>query len=93
MVSQMKFMSMFMVYLNKEFEKPTSSALLVHHNKTESLLYIFQSCPVVYILQNYCISTNVFFLKVYYHIKYRGSTVCDSYVIPTSQDFTAITLT
>lgn len=92
MISQMKFMSMFVIYLNKEFEKPTSSALLVYHNKTESL-YIFQSYPVVYILQNYCISTNVFFLKIYYHIKYRDFTVCDSYVIPTSQDFTAITLT
>jgi hypothetical protein len=32
----MEFVIMFMVCLNKEFEKPTSIALLVNHNKTES---------------------------------------------------------
>jgi hypothetical protein len=35
-VFQMEFVSMFIVYLNKEFEKPTSSGLLANHNKTES---------------------------------------------------------
>jgi hypothetical protein len=35
-VFQKDFVRMFMVYLNKEFEKPTSSGLLANHNKTES---------------------------------------------------------